>query len=190
MGALHEGHASLIRLARRQCGYVAVSVFVNPTQFGPSEDFTRYPRTWDADLAMCERDGVDLVFAPELADIYPPGYRTFVEVTELGDHLLRPRSRPGHFRGVATVVLKLLNIVEPDRAYFGQKDIQQARIIQQLVRDLNVPVECVIAPTVRRAGRTGPQLAQPVSWPRRAPAMPPSSSTHCGSPATRRGRRP
>src|SRR5689334_12727243 len=148
MGALHEGHASLIRLARRQCGFVAVSVFVNPTQFGPKEDFTRYPRTLPDDLKLCEREGADLVFAPEPAAMYPPGFRTFVEVTELGEHLCGS-SRPGHFRGVATVVLKLLNVVQPDRAYFGQKDAQQARIIRQMVRDLDVPTEVVVAPTVR-----------------------------------------
>ncbi len=148
MGALHEGHASLIRLARQQCGFVAVSVFVNPTQFGPAEDFTRYPRTLPDDLAVCEREGADFVFAPEPAAMYPPGFRTFVEVTDLGDHLCGS-SRPGHFRGVATVVLKLLNIVRPDRAYFGQKDAQQARIVRQLARDLDVPTEIVVAPTVR-----------------------------------------
>jgi pantoate--beta-alanine ligase len=148
MGALHEGHASLIRLARRQCGYVVVTIFVNPTQFGPNEDFTRYPRTLPDDLAVCEREGADLIFAPEPAEIYPPGFRTFVEVGELGEHLCG-QSRPGHFRGVATVVTKLLTIVQPDRAFFGQKDAQQARIIRQLVRDLNLPVEVVIGRTIR-----------------------------------------
>lgn len=148
MGALHEGHATLIRRARAECGFVAVSVFVNPTQFGPNEDFTRYPRTLTDDRIICEREGADLVFAPEAAEMYPAGTRTAVEVTELGDHLCGA-SRPGHFRGVATVVLKLLNIVQPDRAYFGQKDAQQARIIQQMVRDLDVPTEIVIVPTVR-----------------------------------------
>src|SRR5947207_9476947 len=107
MGALHEGHASLIRLARQQCGFVVVSIFVNPTQFGPAEDFTRYPRTLSEDLAVCEREGADLVFAPEPAEMYPTGFRTAVEIGELADHLCG-RSRSGHFRGVATVVLKLL----------------------------------------------------------------------------------
>jgi pantoate--beta-alanine ligase len=148
MGALHEGHASLIRLARQKCGFVAVSIFVNPTQFGPKEDFSRYPRPLSADLAICEREGVDLVFVPEPATMYPPGLRTAVEVGELGDRLCGA-SRPGHFRGVATVVLKLLNIFEPHRAYFGQKDAQQVRIIQQMVFDLNVPTEIVVGPTVR-----------------------------------------
>lgn len=150
MGALHEGHASLFRLARHDCGFVAVSIFVNPTQFGPNEDFSRYPRTLNSDLKICSAEKVDLVFAPEPSAIFPEGYRTFVEVGQLGDHLCGP-SRPGHFRGVATVVLKLLNIIQPDRAYFGQKDAQQARIVRQLVCDLNVPAEIVIGPTVREA---------------------------------------
>jgi pantoate--beta-alanine ligase len=148
MGALHEGHASLIRLARRECEYVVVSIFVNPTQFGPNEDFTRYPRPLADDLAICTREKVDLVFAPEPAEMYPPHFRTCVEVAELGEHLCGA-SRPGHFRGVATVVLKLFNIVLPDRAYFGQKDAQQARVIRQMVRDLDVRTEIVVAPTVR-----------------------------------------
>jgi pantoate--beta-alanine ligase len=148
MGALHEGHASLIRRARADGGFVAVSIFVNPTQFGPHEDFARYPRSFEADLALCGRCGADLVFAPAAEEVYPPGFRTFVEVTGLQD-VLCGASRPGHFRGVATVVLKLFNIVRPDRAYFGQKDAQQVRIIQQMVRDLDVPVRVVVGPTVR-----------------------------------------
>lgn len=148
MGALHEGHASLIRLARQQCGFVAVSIFVNPMQFGPNEDYSRYPRTLTEDLIVCEREGVDLVFVPEPADMYPLGYRTWVDVDTLGRRLCGA-SRPGHFRGVTTVVLKILNIVEPDRAYFGQKDAQQVRILQQMVRDLNVATEVVVGPTVR-----------------------------------------
>lgn len=148
MGALHEGHAALVRLSRAENGFVVVSIFVNPTQFGPNEDFTRYPQTLLEDRTLCEREGADLVFAPDAAEIYPAGGRTAVDVAGLGDHLCGP-FRPGHFRGVATVVLKLLNIVQPDRAYFGQKDAQQARIIQQLVRDLDVPTAIVVAPTVR-----------------------------------------
>jgi pantoate--beta-alanine ligase len=148
MGALHEGHAALIRRARSENGYVVVSIFVNPTQFGPNEDFMRYPRTLPEDRTLCERENTDLVFAPDAAEIYPDGFRAFVDVREIGDHLCGP-SRPGHFQGVATVVLKLLNIVQPDRAYFGQKDAQQARIVQQLVRDLNVPTAIVVVPTVR-----------------------------------------
>jgi pantoate--beta-alanine ligase len=150
MGALHAGHLSLVELARRQTDFVVVSIFVNPTQFGPHEDFERYPRPLEQDVARCAAAGADLVFAPAPAVMYPPGYRTFVEVTGLQD-VLCGRSRPGHFRGVATVVLKLLNQVQPDRAYFGQKDAQQVRIIRQLVRDLDVPVEVVIGPTVREA---------------------------------------
>jgi pantoate--beta-alanine ligase len=148
MGALHRGHTSLMDLARTGNSFVVASIFVNPTQFGPSEDLSRYPRTLEHDLELCGRAGVDLVFAPTPEVMYPANYRTFVEVTELTDGLCGA-SRPGHFRGVATVVLKLFNLVHPDRAYFGQKDAQQVRIIQQMVRDLDVPVEIVVGPTVR-----------------------------------------
>jgi pantoate--beta-alanine ligase len=148
MGAMHAGHASLIRAARAETGFVVVSLFVNPTQFGPNEDLTRYPRTWEEDLGLCTREKVDLIFAPEPAVMYPAGFCTHVEVTELQDGLCGA-SRPEHFRGVATVVLKLFNIVRPDTAYFGQKDAQQARIIRQLVHDLNVPVQLHICPIVR-----------------------------------------
>ena len=148
MGALHAGHAALIRAARAECDFVVVSIFVNPTQFGPSEDYTRYPRTLDDDRALCGAVGTDLIFAPTAAEIYPPDSRTVVEVTGLED-VLCGASRPGHFRGVATVVLKLLNIVGPDVAYFGQKDAQQALIIRRMVADLNVPVAVRIQPTVR-----------------------------------------
>jgi pantoate--beta-alanine ligase len=148
MGALHEGHASLIRAARRETAFVVVSIFVNPTQFGPNEDFHRYPRPLEQDLEVCGREGVDLAFVPEVATLYPPGFRTYVEVHDFQD-VLCGASRPGHFRGVATVVLKLFNLVQPDVAYFGQKDAQQARIIRQLVRDLDVPVEVRVCPIVR-----------------------------------------
>ncbi len=150
MGALHEGHLSLIEAARAETGYVVVSIFVNPTQFGPKEDLSRYPRPLQHDLELCERAGVDLVFHPEPVVMYPAGFRTFVEVTVLQDGLCGA-SRPGHFRGVATVVLKLFNLVQPDRAYFGQKDAQQARIIRQMAEDLNVPVEVRVCPIVREA---------------------------------------
>ncbi len=150
MGALHEGHAALVRAARAGGGFVVVSVFVNPTQFGPKEDFSKYPRTLDADRALCHEAGADLVFAPPAAEMYPERSVTFVEVTELDRELCGP-SRPGHFRGVCTVVLKLFNIVLPDRAHFGAKDFQQARIVAQMVRDLNVPVEVTVEPTVREA---------------------------------------
>jgi pantoate--beta-alanine ligase len=148
MGALHRGHTSLIDLARSETGFVVVSIFVNPTQFGPHEDLSRYPRPLEQDLEVCGRAGVDLVFHPEPAAMYPPGFRTFVEVTELQD-VLEGASRPGHFRGVATVVLKLFNLVQPDRAYFGQKDAQQVRVLQQMARDLDAPVELRVGPTVR-----------------------------------------
>lgn len=150
MGALHAGHLHLIEAARAQMGYVVVSIFVNPTQFGPNEDLSRYPRPLERDLELCGAAGVDLVFHPEPPLLYPPGYCTYVEVTELQD-VLCGASRPGHFRGVATVVLKLFNLVQPDRAFFGQKDAQQVRIIQQLVSDLNVPVEVYVYPIVREA---------------------------------------
>jgi pantoate--beta-alanine ligase len=148
MGALHAGHLSLVEAARTENGFVVVSIFVNPTQFGPHEDFTRYPRTLDRDLALCREAGVDLVFHPSPVEMYPPDFRTFVEVTGLQDGLCGP-SRPGHFRGVATVVLKLFNTVQADRAYFGQKDAQQVRIIRQMARDLNVPVDVQVCPIVR-----------------------------------------
>jgi pantoate--beta-alanine ligase len=150
MGALHEGHAGLIRAARAETGCVVVSIFVNPTQFGPNEDFQRYPRPLEKDLQLCAREGVDLAFVPEAAMVYPPGFRTFVEVQGLQD-LLCGAPRPGHFRGVATVVLKLFNAVQPDIAYFGQKDAQQVRLIRQMVRDLDVPVEVRTCPIVREA---------------------------------------
>ncbi|OWK41671.1 pantoate--beta-alanine ligase [Fimbriiglobus ruber] len=150
MGALHEGHAELVRAAARVSGFVVVSVFVNPTQFGPAEDFAKYPRTLDADRAICGAAGAHLVFAPPVEEVYPPGAVTFVEVPKLDASLCGP-SRPGHFRGVCTVVLKLFNMALPDVAVFGQKDAQQARIIRQMVRDLNVPVDVRIEPTVREA---------------------------------------
>jgi pantoate--beta-alanine ligase len=148
MGALHAGHAGLIRAARKETGYVVVSIFVNPTQFGPQEDYSRYPRSLEKDIELCAREQVDLVFAPEATEMYPPGFRTFVEVQELQD-VLCGHSRPGHFRGVATVVLKLFTIVQPHVAFFGQKDAQQARIIRQMVHDLHLLVELRICPIVR-----------------------------------------
>lgn len=148
MGALHAGHMSLVELAGSETDFVVVSIFVNPTQFGPHEDFNRYPRPMEDDLLLCRRYGVGLVFHPEPVEIYPPGSCTHVEVSGLQDGLCGP-SRPGHFRGVATVVLKLLNILQPDCAYLGQKDAQQARIIQQMVADLNVPTVVRIGSTIR-----------------------------------------
>ena len=148
MGALHAGHRSLVGEARRQSDFVAVSVFVNPTQFGPQEDFQEYPRTWEADRAACEQDGVDLVFAPEVAEMYPSPGLTTVRVSGLTDRLCGA-FRPGHFDGVTTVVAKLFGIVAPDRAFFGEKDFQQAVVIRRMTRDLNMPVEVVLCPTVR-----------------------------------------
>jgi pantoate--beta-alanine ligase len=150
MGALHAGHVSLIQAARRDCDFVAVSIFVNPTQFGPQEDLRKYPRPRAADLQACEAEHVDLVFHPEPSTVYPDGFRTFVEVEGLSN-LFEGAFRPGHFRGVATVVLKLFNIVAPDLAYFGQKDFQQQLIIRRMCRDLDVPVEVRVCPTIREA---------------------------------------
>jgi pantoate--beta-alanine ligase len=149
MGALHEGHTRLIERCRAEADYVVVSIFVNPTQFGPSEDLTRYPRTLEEDLRKCEAAGVDLVFTPTESTVYPHGRAaTFVEVPGLSQ-VLEGASRPGHFRGVATVVLALFEIVRPDLAVFGQKDYQQQLLIRRMVEDLHVPVELVVAPTVR-----------------------------------------
>jgi pantoate--beta-alanine ligase len=148
MGALHEGHLSLVREAKKQCSPVVVSIFVNPKQFGPSEDFQKYPRTLDADRAALENLGVDYVFAPTPEQIYPPGFRTSVAVEGLGDRL-EGRSRPGHFRGVTTVVLKLFEIVQPRFAFFGRKDAQQARIIRQMTGDLDLDTEIIVCPIVR-----------------------------------------
>jgi pantoate--beta-alanine ligase len=150
MGALHEGHLSLVREARRRCEHVAASIFVNPSQFGANEDFSTYPRTFEEDCALLAREGVDLVFAPAAEEMYPPGAETWVEVEKIGARL-DGASRPGHFRGVATVVTKLLNIVQPDVAFFGQKDAAQVAVLQAMVRDLNFDVEIAVCPTVRDA---------------------------------------
>jgi pantoate--beta-alanine ligase len=150
MGALHAGHASLLRAAKRETGFTIASIFLNPTQFGPHEDLTRYPRPFARDLEICAAEGVELVFHPEPRSMYPDRFGTYVEVRDLQD-VLCGGSRPGHFRGVATVVLKLFNIVQPDVAYFGQKDAQQVRVLEQMVRDLNVPVRLRLCPTVREA---------------------------------------
>ena len=148
MGALHEGHLSLIRAAKAKSDVVASSIFVNPTQFGPNEDFSRYPRDLEKDLALLERDGVDLVFVPSVEEMYPQQSVTWVAVEGLSDRLCG-KSRPGHFRGVATVVAKLFNIVEPDLAFFGQKDAAQLAVIRRMVRDLNMPVQIEVCPIVR-----------------------------------------
>jgi pantoate--beta-alanine ligase len=148
MGALHEGHLTLIRQARARCGFVVVSVFVNPTQFGPREDFARYPRSLDEDTRKCADAGVDVVFAPHADEVYPEGFDTWVEVKGLTE-VLEGESRPGHFRGVTTVCAKLFNITQPDYAYFGMKDYQQLKVIQKMVSDLNLPLEIMPCETVR-----------------------------------------
>jgi pantoate--beta-alanine ligase len=150
MGALHEGHFSLIRAAQRECAPLAVSLFVNPKQFGPAEDFSKYPRTLEQDRAALETLGVDFLFAPSPQDMYPSGFRTSVVVEGLSDRL-EGRSRPGHFRGVTTVVLKLFEIVQPRFAYFGRKDAQQVRLIRQMSADLNLDTRVVVCPIVREA---------------------------------------
>jgi pantoate--beta-alanine ligase len=148
MGAFHEGHLSLIRAARAENDLVVVSLFVNPAQFGQGEDLSRYPRDEEHDSAQAEAEGADYLFAPSPDELYPPGFQTWVEVEELSKPL-EGAVRPGHFRGVATVCLKLFNLVRPDRAYFGQKDAQQAAVIRRMARDLAVPVEIRVCPTVR-----------------------------------------
>lgn len=150
MGFLHAGHLSLVERARAECGAVAVSIFVNPTQFGPSEDLARYPRDLPRDLALLEAAGADLVFTPDPTQIYPPGFDTSIHIGGVTE-TLEGAVRPGHFAGVATVVAKLFNIVQPTHAYFGQKDAQQSVVIRKLVADLDMPVEVVVAPTVREA---------------------------------------
>jgi pantoate--beta-alanine ligase len=148
MGALHEGHLSLVRAARASSDVVAASIFVNPTQFGPTEDLAKYPRSFERDRELLEREGVELLFAPSVEEMYPAGAVTWVTVEELSGKL-DGRSRPGHFRGVTTVVAKLFHIVEPDVAFFGQKDAAQVAVIRRMVRDLNLPVEIVVCPIVR-----------------------------------------
>lgn len=148
MGALHEGHESLMERSLSENDITVVSIFVNPTQFGPNEDFDSYPRNLDQDLAICRKMGVDIVFAPDVNEMYPKDYDTFIEIGSVAT-ILEGASRPGHFRGVATVVSKLFNIITPDRAYFGQKDAQQVAVIRKMVYDLNIPVSIVPCPIIR-----------------------------------------
>jgi len=148
MGALHEGHLSLVRAAQEACDFTVVSIYVNPSQFGPSEDFDKYPRTLDRDTDALAGCGVDLIFAPATDEVYRPGHATWVDVGSVAEPL-EGQCRPGHFRGVATIVLKLLNMVGPDAAFFGQKDYQQAAVIRRMAAELDVPVEIVVCPTVR-----------------------------------------
>ncbi len=148
MGALHEGHISLIKRARKENDIVAVSIFVNPTQFGKNEDFNKYPKTLREDKRICRQNGVDIIFVPEASQIYKKGHATSIDVAEFSD-ILCGLFRPGHFKGVATIVLKLFNIIQPAKAYFGLKDYQQLKIIKKMVEDLNLPVKIVACPTVR-----------------------------------------
>lgn len=148
MGALHEGHLSIIRATKARCAHAAVTIFVNPTQFGPSEDFAAYPRPLQADLDVCNRAGADIVFTPAVETMYPSGSKTTVHVSGLADVLCGPL-RPGHFDGVATIVAKLFQILPADIAFFGEKDYQQLAVIRQMVRDLNIPIEIIGCPTVR-----------------------------------------
>jgi len=150
MGAFHDGHLSLFRAAREENEVVVVSLFVNPAQFDEDEDLGRYPRNATRDFELAEEAGVDVLFVPDRDEMYPPGFQTWVEVEQLGS-MLEGQHRPGHFRGVATVCLKLFNLVRPQRAYFGQKDAQQVAVVKQMVRDLAVPVEIRVLPTVRDA---------------------------------------
>src|SRR6202142_1962867 len=150
MGALHQGHLALVERARKECAPVYTSIFLNPKQFGPNEDLSKYPRVIEADVEQLTAANVDGLFLPDAAEIYPPGFSTYVQVDSLGDRL-EGKSRPGHFPGVATVVLKLLEIVQPHYAYFGRKDAQQVRIVQQMARDLNLNIEIVVCPIVREA---------------------------------------
>lgn len=150
MGALHAGHVSLVEASAGECGFTVVTVFVNPTQFGPKEDFSKYPRTLEADVAAVGKAGADLVFAPEPSEVYPAGYATYVEIGGVAEPL-EGECRPGHFRGVATVVLKLFQMACADVAYFGRKDYQQTLVVRQMVRDFDVPIEIRVQPTIREA---------------------------------------
>lgn len=148
MGALHEGHLTLVRAAKAQSDWVIVSIFVNPTQFGPNEDYAKYPRTFERDCQMLEKEGVEAIFAPVVDEMYPKGAITYVTVEGMSEKLCG-KSRPGHFRGVTTIVSKLFSAVEPDRAFFGQKDAAQVAVVRRMVRDLNIPVEVVVCPIMR-----------------------------------------
>ncbi len=148
MGFLHQGHSSLIRMAKKDCDKVFISIFINPIQFGPDEDYHNYPRNMKGDSALAEKEGVDYIFYPEARDMYSPGHKTFVEVKEM-DRIMCGKYRPGHFKGVTTVVIKLFNIIKAHKAYFGQKDYQQMIIIKKMVEDLNLDIEIITGPTIR-----------------------------------------
>ena len=151
MGFLHEGHSSLIKKARKDTDFVVVSIFVNPIQFGPKEDLKKYPRDLNKDLDLCKKNGVDIVFAPEAKSIYVNGFSTYVDVKNITDRLCGAK-RPGHFRGVTTVCMKLFNIIKPDIAYFGQKDAQQAFVIKKMVKDLNIPIDRLCLSLEKKTG--------------------------------------
>lgn len=188
MGALHQGHFSLIRQARKDNPVVVVSIFVNPLQFGPREDFQRYPRPIKQDISFCRKEKVDFVFSPHPQQMYPAGFRTQVQVTGLGE-VLCGASRPGHFRGVTTVVAKLFNIVLPDVAYFGQKDVQQTVIIQRMVADLNLPLKIKIMPTVRENdGLAMSSRNRYLSLPQKAEALVLSRALNLARDLIRKGR--
>ncbi|MDP4182959.1 MAG: pantoate--beta-alanine ligase [Bacillota bacterium] len=150
MGYLHEGHLSLVKASREENDFTIMSIFVNPTQFGPNEDFEKYPRNMEKDTSLAESVGADLIFSPSVSEMYPEGYKTYVDVEKITE-VLCGKSRPGHFKGVTTVVTKLFNIVEPDKAYFGQKDAQQVVVISKMVKDLNMNIEIVMCPIVRES---------------------------------------
>jgi len=189
MGYLHEGHLELMRRAKKQCDKVIVSIFVNPTQFGPGEDLERYPRDLDRDVRMSEEVGVDVIFNPPADEIYPAGYCTYVDVERITEKLCG-LSRPGHFRGVATVVAKLFNIVKPDFAYFGQKDAQQALVIKRMVTDLNMDLEVVTVPTVREPDGVAMSSRNVYLEPdQRRAALVLSRSLHMAEEAVRAGER-
>ena len=190
MGALHEGHAALFEAARAECGLAVASIFVNPAQFGPAEDLATYPRDEERDLSFADRAGVDLVFIPSTDELYPEHFQTWVEVEAIGD-VLEGSVRPGHFRGVATVCLKLFNIVQPRRAYFGQKDAQQAAVVKLVVRDLNVDVDIRVVPTVRDAdGLALSSRNAYLSDADRSVALALPRALHAGEEAHRRGQDP
>jgi pantoate--beta-alanine ligase len=191
MGALHDGHLALLRAARAANDHVLATIFVNPLQFGPNEDFDRYPRTFEADLEVCRGAGVDVVFAPSTAEMYPDGEpEVRVNPGPLGERL-EGASRPGFFHGVLTVVLKLMHLVRPDRAYFGEKDYQQLTLVRRMVRDLDLPVEVVGVPTVREPdGLALSSRNRYLSPPERESALTLSRALHAGQAAAARGRGP
>ena len=169
MGGFHEGHLALFRAARAENDVVVASLFVNPAQFGANEDLAAYPRDEKRDAELAEAAGVDILFAPSAEELYPPGFQTWVEVEQLG-RTLEGEFRPGHFRGVATICLKLFNVVRPDRAYFGQKDAQQVAVVKRMVRDLDLTVEIRVVPTIGTATGSPPLRGTPTSRPRSASA--------------------